>query len=147
MFLCDTNVWLALALSGHGHHLVARDWLDSIREPASLIVCRATQQSFLRLLTNATVLGAYGNPPLTNRQAWEVYEAILADDRVVFRADEPPGLEGLWRQFSTGDEASPKLWMDAYLAAFAVSGACTIVTSDRAYRQFAGLDLLILGSV
>jgi predicted nucleic acid-binding protein len=45
--LCDSNVWLALALSGHAHHSVTRDWLEGIDEPASVLFCRATQQSFL----------------------------------------------------------------------------------------------------
>jgi predicted nucleic acid-binding protein len=41
--------------------------------------------------------------------------------------------------------ASPKLWMDAYLAAFALAGRYAMVTTDAAFRQFRGLDLLILG--
>ncbi|MGH9333577.1 MAG: TA system VapC family ribonuclease toxin, partial [Vicinamibacteria bacterium] len=57
MELCDSNVWLALALSKHVHHAPARDWLETIEEPASVLFCRATQQSFLRLLTNSSVLG------------------------------------------------------------------------------------------
>jgi predicted nucleic acid-binding protein len=84
---------LALALSRHVHHAGSRDWLDTIAEPASLLLCRATQQTFLRLITNVSVLAPYGNPPLTNRQAWSAYEALLADDRIVFQAREPPGLE------------------------------------------------------
>jgi hypothetical protein len=37
--------------------------------------------------------------------------------------------------------ASPKLWMDSYLAAFAVAGGYRMVTIDGAYGQFRGLDL------
>lgn len=146
MLLCDNNVWLALALSGHVHHPVARDWLETILEPAAIFFCRATQQAFLRLLTNKAVLAPYGNAPLTNREAWMAYEALLADDRVVFRAEEPVGLELHWKQFAVRDTASPKLWMDAYLAAFALAGGHQMVTTDAAFRQFRGLDLLLLGS-
>jgi predicted nucleic acid-binding protein len=35
--------------------------------------------------------------------------------------------------------------MDAYLAAFALSAGCRMVTTDEAFRQFAGLDLLLIG--
>jgi predicted nucleic acid-binding protein len=35
--------------------------------------------------------------------------------------------------------------MDAYLAAFALAGRYSMVTTDAAFRQFRGLDLLILG--
>lgn len=146
MHLCDANVWLALALSGHVHHRVAREWLEGLDEPGCVVVvmCRATQQSLLRLLTNSAVLGAYGSPPLTNRQAWEVCEEILRDERIVLARDEPPELDRRWQEFSTRDTASPKLWMDAWLAAFASAAGHRMVTTDAAFRQFPGLDLEVL---
>ena len=145
MILCDSNIWLALALSGHSHHAAAREWLETVEETASVIFCRATQQTFLRLLTNASVLGSFGNPPLTNRQAWSAYEALLEDDRIAFRADEPAGVDPLWKELALRGTASPKLWMDAYLAAFAMAGRYQMVTTDVAFRQFRGLDLQVLG--
>jgi toxin-antitoxin system PIN domain toxin len=143
--LCDSNVWLALALSGHGHHAAAREWFDAVSDPRSVVFCRATQQTFLRLLTNASVLSPYGNPPLTNRQAWKAYQALLADDRIAFRSEEPAGLEAQWRRFAVRETASPKIWMDTYLAAFALAGGYRMVTTDAAFKQFAGLDLELLG--
>ncbi|MGH8992218.1 MAG: TA system VapC family ribonuclease toxin [Acidimicrobiia bacterium] len=89
--LCDVNVWLALALSGHAHHSAARQWFESIEGSDQVLICRFTQQSFLRLLTNAAVLAPYGNKPLTNTAAWAAYESLLADDRIDFRPGEPPG--------------------------------------------------------
>ena len=144
MILCDSNVWLALALGGHSLHTIAREWLDKIEKPAVLVFCRATQQSLVRLLTNSAVLGAFGNQPLTNLQAWAVYEAFVADDRVVYQADEPPGLEAQWKKLALRDTPSPKLWMDAYLAAFAMTSGYRMVTGDLGYRQFEGLELQIL---
>jgi toxin-antitoxin system PIN domain toxin len=142
--LCDSNVWLALALSKHAHHSATRGWLETVKEPASVLFCRATQQSFLRLLTNASVLSPYGNLPLTNRQAWSAFEAFLSDDRIAW-ADEPAGVEPSWKKLALRGTASPKLWMDAYLAAFALTGRHRMVTTDAAFRQFQGLDLLVLG--
>ena len=147
MVVCDSNVWLALALSEHLHHEAAREWLDAVETPASVGFCRATQQTFLRLLTNASVLRPYGNPPLTNRQAWKAYEALLADDRIVLLAEEPAGLEIRWKQFAVRDSASPKLWMDAYLAGFVLAGGYQMVTTDAGFKQFRGLALELLGSV
>lgn len=146
MWLCDSNIWLALALSRHIHQAVVRAWFETITEPASVLFCRATQQAFLRLLTNTAVLAPYGNPPLTNREAWRAYEALLGDDRIVFRAGEPVELERHWKALALRDTASAKLWMDAYLAAFALAGGHRMVTTDAAFRQFGGLDLLLLGS-
>lgn len=144
MRLCDSNVWLALALSAHVHHEQARNWLDSVAEPGSVLFCRATQQTLLRLLTNHSVLAPYGNPPLSNAGAWEVYEAFTADDRIRFQAEEPAGIESLWREFGGRSTAHPKIWMDAYLAAFALGAGYRMVTTDGAFRQFPGLDLLVL---
>lgn len=146
MNLCDANVWLALALSAHVHHRAAREWLESVSERESVLFCRATQQTFLRLLTNAAVLAPYGNPPLGNHEAWAAYEAFLADDRITLEAHEPAGLESRWHEFAARETPSPKLWMDAYLAAFAAASGATMVTTDAAFRQFSGLDLRVLRS-
>jgi uncharacterized protein len=142
--LCDVNVWLALTLSGHAQHSVARQWFDSVEDPGQVLFCRSTQQSFLRLLTNAAVLAPYGNKPLTNTAAWSAYESLLADDRIEFASKEPPGIDGRWKQLAAKRTASPKLWMDAYLAAFALTGQLTLVTNDRAFKQFRGLTLTLL---
>lgn len=146
MVLCDTNIWLALALSGHRHHVVARDWLDSVSDQTSIWFCRSTQQSLLRLLSTTQVLSAYGRPPLTNSEAWQVYQTFTSDDRISLRISEPTGLDSLWQQISAGNRASPKLWMDAYLAAFAIAADCELVTIDQGYQQFDGLKLRLLAS-
>jgi toxin-antitoxin system PIN domain toxin len=143
--LVDSGVWVALAIPDHVHHERARQWLDPIDEPAALIFCRATQQSLLRLLTSAVIVSPYGRDPLTNRQAWSVVEELMSDDRIVLRPDEPVGLDSCWRDFALRKTASPKLWMDAYLAAYAVVAGLQLVTTDAAFRQFSGLDLRVLG--
>lgn len=142
--LCDSNVWLALTLSGHAHHQTCVGWFEAQDQPDSVLFCRATQKTLLRLLTNAAVLAPYGNSALTNLQAWETWEALIDDDRISLRSDEPGGVEVLWRNFATRDTASPKLWMDAYLAAFAHAAGYLMVTTDQAFEQFDGLDLLVL---
>jgi toxin-antitoxin system PIN domain toxin len=142
MPLADSNVWLALALSKHEFHAAARTWLAA-RATQEALFCRATQQSFLRLLTTKAVLVPYAIPPLSNQAAWSVYDGLCADERIAW-VEEPSGLEALWKQFSGGPKASPKLWMDAYLAAFAVAGGYQLVTTDKAFKQFKRLDLLVL---
>jgi uncharacterized protein len=145
MNLCDSNVWLSLALSAHIHHPAARAWFDLTTEPRSVLFCRATQQSLLRLLTTAAVLAPYGNRPLTNREAWRTYQAFAKDDRIGL-VGEPDGVEQAWAELAATATASPKLWMDAYLAAFARSAGYTLVTTDAAFAQFADLDLRLLNA-
>ncbi len=62
--------------------------------------------------------------------------------------DEPAATRELWLRFAHRNTASPKLWMDAYLAAFAICGKLRFVTNNKAFRQFEpqGLDLLLLKS-
>ncbi|MGD9892847.1 MAG: hypothetical protein AB7R89_06445 [Dehalococcoidia bacterium] len=73
-----------------------------------------------------------------------MYEALLADDRIILQAREPAGLERRWKQFAVRETASPKLWMDTYLAAFARTGGYRLVTTDAAFNQFVGLDRVLL---
>jgi toxin-antitoxin system PIN domain toxin len=144
--LCDANVWLALALSDHVHHQSAVTWLDTIEAPESVLFCRATQQALLQLLTNASVLAPYGVPPLSNSAAWGAYQAFASDERIALRGAEPAGLEQRWIGYALRRNAPPKLWMDAYLAAFAVLAGCALVTTETAFRQFKGLHAVVLGS-
>jgi toxin-antitoxin system PIN domain toxin len=143
MKLADTNVWLALVISKHLFHDAAQDWLDTETLDRNIVFCRCTLQSFLRLITTAAMLKPYGALPFNNREAWELYERLLADRRISI-VNEPPGLEAQWKALATRETASPKVWMDAYLAAFAIAGAHQFVTTDHAFTQYTGLDLLVL---
>ena len=145
MNLCDINVWLALSLSGHRHHKTALDWFDKLTQPASAAFCRATQQGVLRLLTSETVWKSVGKTPLTNREALELYDQLLGDDRVCFFA-EPVGVELQWRNLAALYTASPKVWMDASLAAMALAEGLTLVTFDSGFDQFQGLSWRQLGT-
>jgi toxin-antitoxin system PIN domain toxin len=142
-FLGDTNIWFALSVSGHSHDRIARTWFEELGSSDQVYFCRSTQQSFLRLVTTASILAPYNALALSNAQAWNAYDDFLSDSRVSLQ-DEPAGLDRWWRQYSHRKSASPKLWMDAYLAAFARAGGCRMVTTDAAFKQFAGLDLLLL---
>ena len=142
MPLADSNIWLAMALSKHEFHTAAQSWLAE-RGPREALFCRATQQSFLRLVTTRAVLAPYRHPPLTNHAAWFLYQDLRADERTAW-IEEPRGLEAAWKNLAVGPKASPKLWMDAYLAAFAITGGYQMVTTDKAFKQFKGLDLLVL---
>lgn len=48
--------------------------------------------------------------------------------------------------FLTRDTASPKLWMDAYLAAFAIAGGLRMLTLGWHFKNFVphGLDLNLM---
>jgi toxin-antitoxin system PIN domain toxin len=142
MKLADSNVWIALAISGHEHHAQVSAWFVQ-QSPRDVAFCRMTQLALLRLLTTQAVLNAYGLAPLTNAQAWKVYDDLLSDAKVTF-TEEPLGLEVTMKRLSSGSTASPKQWMDAYLASMALDGGHQLVTIDTGFTQFGGLDLVIL---
>lgn len=145
MTLVDTNVWLALSLTGHGLHSEVSAWMADQRDPKSLAFCRATQQSFLRLLTTAAVFAPYGRTPLDNAAAWRFYSTIRSDHRVAW-LDEPIGVEDKWRDCSGSAKPSPKVWMDAYLAAFATAAGIALVSTDTAFTNFPGLRSIVVAA-
>jgi uncharacterized protein len=140
--LCDANVFIAVAVEQHIHHPHAALWFESLGDEDTTAFCRATQNSFLRLLTRKI---AENYVPQTNRKAWETYDQLCRDDAVVF-AEEAAGLETVWRKLASRDTVSPKVWMDAYLAAFAISSGLRFVTLDADFKSFVaqGLDLILL---
>lgn len=140
--LGDSNVFLALAVEQHAHHSAAAAWFRQLEGADTPRFCRATRIGFLRLLTQKIAPGYH---PLTNRKAWSVLDQLLPDEAIGFEA-EPEDLETTWRRLSEIDTLSPEQWMDANLAAFAVTAGLRLVTLDKDFQTFEspGLDLLLL---
>jgi toxin-antitoxin system PIN domain toxin len=136
--LCDANVLLALVYDRHVHHTAALAWLDT--QSRTAVLCRVTQLSLLRLLCHTTVMGA---DVCTLAGAWSIYDAIQNDERFHFVA-EPEPLERVLRRLTQAPTISPKVWTDAYLAAFALSAGLQLVTFDRGFQQFRDLQLILL---
>jgi toxin-antitoxin system PIN domain toxin len=138
--LCDVSFLLPLCHGQHEHHLPAKKHLETVSANGELVVCRNGQWGLLRLLSNPAVMQS---GVCTTDQAWKVYDTMMSDDRFAFRR-EPPGMETQLRELTHGFTVSPKLWQDAYLAAFAVAAGLRVVTFDSGFRRFKGLDPLVL---
>jgi uncharacterized protein len=133
----DVNVWFALAVADHPHHRPALAWWN---EESSLAgFSRLTQLGLLRLLTTAA---AMGGQPLTNEEAWRVYDSFLSDSRVRL-FPELAALEDPFRSFSNFRQASPNVWVDAYLAAHAAANEAILVTFDQTFTRY-GVECRIL---
>lgn len=143
--LFDTNVWLAAIFPTHPLHATAQQALQQATPTQPAVWCRSTQQSFLRLASTPTLHKAYGAERMTNRDALAVLDALQALPQVALRG-ESPGVFMSWRQLANADTASPKVWMDAYLAAFAIAGGLTLVSLNRDFKNFVsqGLNLVML---
>ena len=140
-FLFDTNVWLAAIFPTHPFHIQAQQALKQATASQPAVWCRSTQQSFLRLASAPSLLKAYGADDMTNRDALTVLDALQVLPQVAYR-DESPGVFALWCQLASANTASPKVWMDAYLAAFAIAGGWTLVSLDRDFKKFAPQGLV-----
>lgn len=140
--LPDINVWLALSLQAHPQHARSMAWFSTTTLD-TVHFCRYTQQGLLRLLTTAAVVAPAGLRPLSNRAAAQALGNMLADERIAF-AEEPRGIFEAWMRYADARSPSPKRWMDAYLAAFALAGGFQLVTIDRGFEQFKEVDALIL---
>lgn len=137
--LLDANVWVALVAADHVHHERALHyWQEESAE--SVAFCRVTALAFLRLVTNAHIMQ---QAVLTSGEAWALLQEWLRLPEVSF-LNEPVGLDEQLGQFSGLLSIRPKLWTDAYLAAFAIAGNHRIVTFDGDFQKFPGLNLLLL---
>lgn len=140
--LCDVNFIFPLCYQHHTHHHLALDWLQTLDQAEQLVICRVSQLALLRLLCNRTLMK---EEVMTLTDAWSVYDALMRDDRFVFRM-EPEGVEHNLRKLTALDLPALQIWQDAYLAAFAIAANLQLITFDRGFRQFKGLDLLLLGA-
>lgn len=144
--LFDANVWVALAFELHPFHASAvKAFLArSATDPACF--CRATQLSFLRLISTETVALEYGLTTPSNREALELLNRLLATPAVRL-LEEPPKIFSRWSSLADLRTASPKRWMDAYLAAFAIEAGVDFVTYDKVFLSFSGLAPKLLTPV
>lgn len=143
--LYDTGVWVALSFASHPFHAKASAVFERADSSAPAAFSRATQTSFLRLLTTPAICSAYGCGPISNREAWAKCEELLALPQVVW-LPEPVGIESPWSQCADVGSPSPKVWMDAYLAAFAITCGLKFVSLDKDFIRFQprGLHLELL---
>jgi toxin-antitoxin system PIN domain toxin len=126
----DANVWLALLWDRHGHAERAREWFRGC-DDEQFLFCRFTQITVLRLLTTKEVMG---RDVKSMTGAWEVWDQLWSDDRIAM-LPEPDSLEPRLRVHSRLGTASPKVWADAYLVAFASAAGLKLVTFDRALES------------
>ncbi len=139
--LCDVNLLLALITDRHEHHTAAVRWVDG-RETGEAGICRVVQLGVLRLLNNPAVMK---EDVLDTDACWAIWSQLLSDDRFRFVPTEPPGLDGAFAQFTAGTAYTPRLWTDAYLAAYALASDRVLVTFDNDFGRFPGLRHKILG--
>ncbi len=147
VFLYDANLWVALAFAAHPHHSIASRHFKARDSAQPAAFCRVTQQAFLRLVSTPIIQRTYDSPLITNSAAWLKCQDLLALPQILW-LDEPKGFSEIWHSLACLPSASPKVWTDAYLAAFAIGHDAEFVTVDSDFKNFekAGLKLKLLAS-
>jgi uncharacterized protein len=137
--LADVNVLLALLVRQHEHHKLAVRWFDRLAASEAGL-CRFVQLALIRLLGNHHIMGGDAIPAGT---AWRLIDELAQDERIDF-VPEPDFLDSVLPTLLNYPVPTGKLIGDAYLAAFSIAGSRKMVTLDRGFRQFKGLDVEIL---
>ena len=139
-YLADVNIWLALLVHEHEHHDATLHWFRSVAA-GDVALCRLVQLSTIRLMGNADATRGKTVPAL---QAWAAFQHLCNDERVEF-LNEPEGLDAILPTLFRYRVPTPGLVNDAYLAAFAMASRRCLVTYDRGFQQFRGLEVEIMG--
>ena len=139
-YLADVNFAIALFHARHAHNRAAISWLAKQGPDVSILLCRVVQMGLLRILTNSSWLK---EDVLTAAAVWKAWDELLTDSRFA-EVEEPPGLENAWRLLTKPLPAGKSAETDTYLAAFALAGDYRLVTFDRDFAAFAGVDAEIL---
>jgi uncharacterized protein len=129
VILVDVGVWLAATWGRHAQHRIARQWFDE--QSDDLLLCRITQMSLLRLISNPAIMG---EDAVTRTEAWRIIDQFWSDNRVLW-AEEPDHLEAVFRAISARSDNSHKLWTDDYLAAFAQASGASLATLDTKLKD------------
>ncbi len=130
-----------LLVSRHQQRDGALEWFDST-QAGDVVLCRLTRLGALGLLCTPTVMGP---DVLQSARAVEAPEILEADERVVL-LHEPDGLDATLKTLVGACATTPNHWTDAYLAAFARVAGLKLVSFDRGFSKFAGLNFLPLVS-
>jgi toxin-antitoxin system PIN domain toxin len=125
----DTGVSLALAFASHPFHQKARAVFEPADSCQPAAFCRATQATFLRLLTVKSICDAHGCDTIPNSKAWAKCAELLHLPQVTW-LEEPSEVELEWGNCATLNSAPQKIWMDAYLPAFAIRSGISLVSID-----------------
>jgi toxin-antitoxin system PIN domain toxin len=137
--LVDVKVWLALLVQEHVHHAAAQKWFSTLRRRDAGL-CRAVQLGLIRLLGDPRLMKP---SPLSALDAWRTIVELPADEQVRFLS-EPLGLDSTLPELFRYPVPTRRLVNDAYLAAFAICSDRKVVTLDRGFVQFHGLQVEIL---
>ena len=137
--LPDLNVWLALACPDHSHHRQAVHYWEQ-QAAEQVLLCTVTALGLVRLVCQPKLMGATVK---TAAEASALLDSFCQQPGVGMTSAEQAGWE-LFHQLLRSGELPPRLCTDAYLAALAIANGWRLVSFDRDFERFKGLEQLAL---
>jgi uncharacterized protein len=137
MKLVDANVLIYAINSDASQHEQSRRWLEralSGAEPVGLTW--HVILAFLRITTHRSIM----ERRLSAEQAIEFVDGWLAQPQVEVVVPGP-GHWAVLRALMTASGTAGNLTSDAHLAALALEGGWTLVTTDEDFRRFPGVTV------
>jgi toxin-antitoxin system PIN domain toxin len=137
--LPDLNVWLALIWPDHSHHLQAvHDWEQQAAD--RVLFCTVTALGLVRLVFQPKLMGVAVKTPA---DASALLDALCQQPGVQLAEPEHNGWE-VFHQLLRGGALPARLCTDAHLAALAIANGWRLVSFDRDFERFEGLERLPL---
>ena len=139
MILWDVNLWVYAFRLDSPLHNVARAELDgSNRTRDAFLFCPHVAASFLRLVTNARIFVQPSRP----EEAWAFID-VLESRQDSVKAEVDPMTYGIFKHLCLISRATGNDVPDALLASIAIRHAATLVTMDRSFERYEGLEFRI----
>lgn len=130
-------MWLTLASREHSHHQQAiRYWEQQAVE--RVLFCTVTALGLVRLVRQPKLMGA---AVMSAVEASVLLQAFCRQPGVSLAAPEHDGFE-VFHQFLRHGDLPARLCTDAYLAVLAIANHWRLVSSDRDFERFEGLQWL-----
>ena len=137
--LPDLNVWLALVWPEHSHHQHAVHYWE-VQAADQVLFSTVTALGLVRLVSQPKLMG----PAVKNvAEASALLQALYQQPGVGLAEPEHDGWE-VFHQLLRSGEIPARLCTDAHLAALAIANGWRLVSFDRDFERFAGLQRLPL---
>ena len=134
--IVDANVLLYAVNQASTNHERSRSWLDaSLGGKESVGFAWVAMLAFIRISTNASI---FQSPLSTEEAVGQVEDWLAAPGAVV--AQPTPRHAGILRGLLADTGTAGNLTTDAHLAALALEHKAAIVSYDRDFGRFAGVQ-------
>jgi toxin-antitoxin system PIN domain toxin len=137
--LPDLNIWLALTWPEHIHHQQAIHYWEQ-QAAEQVLFCTVTALGLVRLVCQPKLMGTALR---SAAEASALLDALCQQPGVQLAEPEHNGWE-VFHQLLRAGEVPARLCTDAHLAALAITNGWRLVSFDRDFERFQGLEWLSL---